>query len=1166
MSQTICKYFQRGACTKGPSCLFSHIPSAARAAPTVICPHFLLGKCRYGDKCINDHTKGSPPTHHTEHRQESPLLRDTAVAAEADAEVTLPGTEAADVGSDKSRASPSLPPEISAGEEIPDPSPNDQHVFESPSSETLVSASDPTNSEHDDKGFTKVVSEEIHAANTPSPLPSPFNHPEMLFSSDAHGSAAHPPSEQRQKLPCPVYAMRGSCTNPDCRLPHFLTDRQYHLLITNPTRPQSLCNFFVIKGSCSVSSCPLQHVLLPEEYQILVGHMDQGSPESDPIPVAPRPAAPPCAFYSDGKCRNGRQCPYRHQEPPRDYGRDTGHLSNVCKYHLSPQGCRHGNSCKFPHGDTSTPGAGGWGNDYPPRNDQADNTRDLGYTSSDKTRSSGPCRFGQNCHYGDRCLFSHPAESDKASEAPQAWADDSWNAKSWEPTNDAKPWSPPTAETAPIDENKPEWEDPGGGSWDDPGGGSWDEAADAVSKDDHQEQPEEIPSVDGDQEGDQDSTPVGIDEHYDIEPPALDFFNCTVKYGPGAIPDSVTTPFSTSTLLLSNLPSDVYDDTITKMTQPYGTPIEIALEPANATALVKFEDCLAASLAAQSLEGTEYQSVTLSATVGEASVRLYEFARASRTVKLTWTTPNCTAWFFYDSITEAKREVERLNKLTFQGRKIEAEFDRPKKNQKNSFSVQIHGLPSDSDSVILKHSLEVRPELSTHIGPPTFAGDPVKRLQEELRCFGEVDNVEIAYDGPDTKTTGFAHFITASAAAKAVGALNGKVHASLNGLGRIGAKHTFLIRHNIDQCIFTPIEASIEILRARYKTCQILPIDRDDGAVTLRLFGPDQEEFMQARKCLNVLVSGEPLLVGGKPLWDPYFDLGSCQKQLARLNKKHDVHIGLDFLNRIVRVHGPRERRLEAKKGLFDLLRLVHSQQFSVPLPQYSLHSLLNGGLEQLYDVIGPTKVDMDLIDRTLLVRGSEENKQKAEEMLSALISSPEGDVDSRCSLCCVLPVNQVALPCGHLYCHSCLHILIHSAIGPKFAGLKCVAAVHSDDNDDDSGVSECSAFIPHQIFMKILSEEEQHDLLESSFLAHIHQCPDEFFYCPTAYCTSVFPAQNPIPGAMLRCPTCSTWICPSCRATFHESLDCELYKAVSTDSESKEHGQEGTEPCVDRH
>lgn len=1150
----------------------------------MICPHYLLGKCRYGDKCINDHTKGSPPTHHTEHRQESPLLQDTAVAAEADAEATLPRTEAADVGSDQSRASPSLPPEISAGEEIPEPPPGDQHVSKSPSSETLVPASDTTDCEHGDKDFTKVASEEIHAANTPSPLPSPFNQPEMLFSSDAHASTAHPPPEQRQKLPCPVYAMRGSCSNPDCRLPHFLTDRQYHLLITNPARPQSLCNLFVTKGSCSVSSCPLQHVLLPEEYQVLVGHMDQGSPRSDSIPVAPKPAAPPCAFYSDGKCRNGRQCPYRHEEPPRDYGHDTGNMSNVCTFHLSPQGCRYGSSCKSPHGDISVSGTGGWGKN-PPRNDRADNAGDLG---------SKPCRYGRDCRR-DTCFFSHPAESDNASEAPQARADDSWNANSWEETNDAKPWSPPTAETAPVDKDKPEgevpeggswgdpgggsWDDPGGGSWDDPGGGSWDapgggsrdapeggswdEAADAISKDDHQEQPEEIPGVNGDQEGDQDYTPVGIDEHYDAVPPAVDFFNCTVKYGPGAIPDTVTTPFSTSTLLLSSLPPDVYDDTITKMIQPYGTPVEIALEPAKATALIKFEDCLAASLAAQSLEGTEYQSVTLSASVGEAGVRLYEFARASRTVKLTWTTPSRTAWFFYDSITEAKREVERLNKLTFQGRKIEAEFDRPKKNQKNSFSVQIHGLPSDSDSDILKHSLEVRPELSTHIGPPTFAGNPVQRLQEVLRCFGEVDDVEMAQDGPDTKTTAFAHFKTASAAAKAVGALNGKEQASLNGLGRIGAKHTFLIRHNIDQCIFTPIEASIKTLRDRYKTCQILAIDGEDGAVTLRLFGPDQEEFMQARKCLHVLVSGEPLLVGGKPLWDPYFDLGSCQKQLARLNKKHDVHIGLDFLNRIVRMHGPRERRLEAKKGLFDLLRLVHSQQFSVPLPQHSLHSLLNGGLEQLYNAIGPTKVDMDLIDRTLLVRGSEENKQKAEEMLSALISSPEGDVDSRCNLCCVLPVNQVALPCGHLYCRSCLHILIHSAIGPKFSGLKCVAEVHSDDNDDDSGVSECSAFIPHQIFMQILSEEEQHDLLESSFLAHIHQHPDEFFYCPTAYCTSVFPAQNPIPGAMLRCPTCSTWICPSCRATFHESVDCELYKAVSMDSESKEQEQEELEPCV---
>ncbi|KAK0202958.1 hypothetical protein DFS33DRAFT_1343900 [Desarmillaria ectypa] len=1138
MSQTPCKYFQSGACTKGSSCLFSHNPSAAKAAPPVTCPYFISGKCRFGDKCINVHTKGSPTAHHTEHRQESPSIRGTTVAVEADAEVKSPRAEAADVG--LSNTSPPLPPEIGAGGEISDLLPRGQ-LSES-SLDPPVSAS-PLNNDHGDKSFMKVAPEDIHAANTLSSLPSPFNHSQMLFSSDAvpDGPAAHFPSKQHQNLPCSVYALRGSCTIPDCHLPHFLTDHQYHLLLANPIHPSPLCNLFAIRGSCPDSSCTLRHTLLPEEYQILQLHKDQGIqglPDSDAIPVPPRPVAPVCSFHSKGKCRNGLQCPYRH-EAPCDNERDAGFRTQN-----SAASAGRSHSSEFADG--------GGSNEYSPRNDQADDAG-WGNTSSNRTRSSRPCRYGINCSYGDKCSFSHDSDPPEGAEAPE---DDPWNASSWEPPENTGTWNPSITETAPASRAKSN--DPGEGSWDDPGGGSWDDAADAVAQDDHHKEPEdEALSVNGDQEGDQDSISAGVDEHYDLEPPVGDFFNCIIKYGPGAIPDSVTTPFNTSTLLLSNLPPDVYDDSITEMVQSYGTPVEIGLEPADSTARIKFEECWAAALAAQSLDGTEWhQSSTLTATVDQAGGRLYEFARVSRTVKLTWTTPYCTAWLFYDSITEAKSEVDRLNKVAFQGRRIKAEFNRPKKNQKDSFSVQIHGLLSEVDSVTLKHSLKVHPELSIHIGPLSFVGDPVQRLQEELRCFGEVDTVEaVAYDGPES--TGFAHFVTACAAAKAVAALNGKEHASLSGLGRLGVKHTYFIHHNIDRRIFSPIQTDVESLRDEYKTCQILVHNRDDDTIVLRLFSPDQEEYARARKCLDTMVLGEPLLVEGKVLWDPYFDLASCQKQLSRLNKKHGVYIGLDFLNRILRIYGPKERQLEARQSVLDLLGRVHSQQFCVPLPQHSLHGLLNGGLKQLYDAIGATKVDMDLIDRTLLVRGLEENKQKAEEILQTLISSLEENDDSRCGLCCVLPINQVALPCGHLYCHSCLHTLMRTAIGPKFSGLKCVTQVRSDD---DSGVSDCSAFIPHQIFMQILSEEEQRDLLESSFLAYIYEHSDEFFYCPTPYCASVYPAQNPVPGAMLRCPTCSAWICPSCRVTFHEGLTCEQYGAVLMHGESKEQGQEPKE------
>jgi hypothetical protein len=304
-------------------------------------------------------------------------------------------------------------------------------------------------------------------------------------------------------------------------------------------------------------------------------------------------------------------------------------------------------------------------------------------------------------------------------------------------------------------------------------------------------------------------------------------------------------------------------------------------------------------------------------------------------------------------------------------------------------------------------------------------------------------------------------------------------------------------------------------------------------------FCSDATEFARAKMVLEPLVQGRVMLdEDGAALWNDYFDLPNSVKHLDKLNGS-DKFLLRDYRNRRVLVFGNLE---EAQQSLLRMLKVVQDQQFSIDVTEPGfIAGLLNGGFEELEnDGIGANKLSLDFVSRSLNVRGkidiTHTINQKLDEFQKATVE--DGNC---CGICSLAVIDPVTLRCAHTYCKRCLVLYIKSMIGPGFAPLRCLATCEDG--------KKCSVDIPHRILQTLLSEQEQTDLFEMSFLHFINLNRQEYQVCPSLPCQTVY--RVGCHGTIVRCPGCVTWICAHCQVELHEGLTCDEYMVITGRSEN---------------
>ncbi|TDL23774.1 hypothetical protein BD410DRAFT_768427 [Rickenella mellea] len=638
-----------------------------------------------------------------------------------------------------------------------------------------------------------------------------------------------------------------------------------------------------------------------------------------------------------------------------------------------------------------------------------------------------------------------------------------------------------------------------------------------------------------------------------------------VLFGPGASVDQVITPFESNKVVITGLPGGVIQSELMGLLEEYGHLRNVLIhadtsKTVSPKADAEFASPAEARAAVDSLNGREFRSHVLHVAFqlhagdnGLATLR-------SCKVKLSWYAPSRIAWAHYKTISTAKASAARLKDQVIDGRKIQANFQSPSRRQRDSFTVSIVGLSPTTDYARLRREFQTN---DVAFGVPTYEQpDAVKTLRRTLESYGSVENLEILANERNLKVKAFAQFSISDAADAAVKGIH-NIPQTWLGNGRLFLELIHSVRYNVPHRQYFILKQAIEKISSSSEKCSIRCYDCDNNGIPLdpvciRLYSSDAKALGRSKASLEQLLEGNIVSIGGEALWDEYFQTADGSSFLEHVCSTYTIYVRCDSRTRRLHLVGKSEDILRADEEIKRKCAKLSSERHILILEKTDLRRIMLN-FDRLQDLAGQNKLTLDVVSRTLTISGSDDAvgviRSFIKDVLDGAAVSNAAATDGQevdCPVCFCEPDAPLKLHCGHSYCSECLKHLLHAASDTNNFPVTCVALE-----------GKCGQALPLQIFRDFLSPDAERHLYKSAFNSYIHQRPQEYRYCPTPDCQTIYrPGRE---GTALRCPGCLNRICPACNVEFHDGLTCHDQKYESS-AEKEEFLQwkaaNGVRPC----
>ena len=640
----------------------------------------------------------------------------------------------------------------------------------------------------------------------------------------------------------------------------------------------------------------------------------------------------------------------------------------------------------------------------------------------------------------------------------------------------------------------------------------------------------------------------------------------SVRFGPGLEITSVSSNAQATSpaAMIENLPRNTVAEDVLLLLRRLkvgeGTnarAIQVTAEGGMAQAVIRFEDALFANAAIEALNGHRCHggAIPLAARAFKPTLA----SEGTTQIDLSWCPPTKSAKLLFQLNSQAEAILalaEQGMGVEVRGRRIKCIRQQPRPSMPRPYSVSVVGLDVKTTEEDLRQQFgcdQVNMAGSKALVSSADAEAYIRSL------FGHqpVKTFKLITAAYENKQRAIVKFETAEDARELYRKLQSTNHDTLGPTAcsldiNLSFSATFRIPLDVFLAIRDEIYALVRSEKAREQEFgrKKSTAKGDDAPARLKVLdktrpvlvhvdGSGRPAVVRNKAAIQKLLRGEILYdEEGMVLWDPALVSIEGRKLVREVKDQTGTYVRYDARNRCVTLFGSPDRRKLAKEMLAQEYVRLLDLQHEISLKGASKRQTQRG-LAAVQEHLGMEKVIVDTPGQRLLVRCSPAEIQNVRSIFFNPARRPAGGKGKSsaaeagdCLVCFTPAEDGIKMErCSHVYCKACARNYIKSTIDTRRFPVTCVG-----NGDDD-----CDAAVPIQLIEELLSQDDADRLFEHAFMTYIQSRPQEYHFCPTPDCATVFKITND--GKAITCSSCFCGICTTCKTEAHDGQSCEEYR-----------------------
>lgn len=646
-----------------------------------------------------------------------------------------------------------------------------------------------------------------------------------------------------------------------------------------------------------------------------------------------------------------------------------------------------------------------------------------------------------------------------------------------------------------------------------------------------------------------------------------------VSFGHGLEITNVGSATATSIITIHNLPLDttaqatrellvIFDGSLTTDTIRL-----IPLEDAT-YATVKMKDPATAGSAVSALDGMDYHGYRLSVKPYQPK-GLSNLSQSSTRVSCSWFAASTVASVTFPTMRQALRVWEATKGRRFHGRTVECKYPTASRGDP---TMSVGNLPPNVKTRELRNLIPGAESIFIHL--PTYEITPEEVLAHVVSMVQqgppEVESYEIVTQPNAPKIKAIIRFTSEGAASRAVLRYNG-TKLDLIGNGPLYLQAIYSANFKTSRDVYRAVSADLAAIGMEHREkvrVSIFGAKSIDGnsrnLVTIRLTGSKKSDVSEMKAVVGKVVRGQLCCEenGPKQLWDKFFTTTIGISKVNEIAHETKTYIYCDKRKCQIFLFGAEANRDRAIAMIHQTLTSVRENTVhEIPLAGWRWREFIRERLQPFREIFGQEKVNVNIVKRCIEFHGSAEELEQFRAVIGPTGNVGKGkapasiriDASGECPICFDTvedPVRISSAPeCEHIYCTGCLKDYINSTVDTRKFPITCVGMSTADSN------TLCGACLDLNVATRIPSTEELDNILHTAFTSYIRRRPNEFLYCPTANCSTVYcpPPTNTKGGQVLTCVDCLLEICMTCNVEAHDGVTCEDYKISTHHDENAE-------------